>query len=216
MNKYFWLKEFEIYRYKNLVYLRTFKCGSSYYLKIFNNAGWSKSSADNIDWDQDHVFSFIMDPYERRLKGLTEFIFSYKQQALLDFEKDFWGNVLYLDVHSMPYNISYGKYIDRIDWIPIDCQNFAPDLAKNMLSSLLSWHNTHCEFLPNREHKSTQEKLKIYETVKTKTEQGNFAMHLGLEDDVDLYRRVCAGISPGCLNNPEKTWKDVSWLKQQT
>lgn len=213
MNKYFWLKEFEIYRYKNLVYLRTLKCASTYYSKMFSDAGWILSSADTINWNTDHVFSFIMDPYERRLKGLTEFIFSYEQQALLNFEKDFWKNIPYLDSHAIPYSVCYGKYVDKIDWIPIDCQNFAPDLAKNMLSSLLSWHNTSCKFLPDRENESSQEQLKVYNTINTKTGEGSWVTHIGLEDDADLYRRVCTGISPWFLGNSEKTWKDVSWLK---
>lgn len=213
MNKYFWIKGFEIYRYKNLVYLRTLKCGSTYYSKMFTNAGWNRSSADAIDWNVDHVFSFIMDPYERRLKGLTQYIFNHNQQSLLEIESFFWKHVLYIDPHAMPYSVCYGKYIDKIDWIPLDCQNFAPDLAKNMLSSLLSLHNAPYEFLPNKENESSQQQLEIYNAIKAKTGDGSWLLHRGLEDDADLYRRVCAGISPWYLGHLEKTWKDISWLK---
>ena len=212
MSQYQWLPEFYIYRHKNLVYLRTFKCGSTYYAKTFENVGWVKSTADTINWDTDHVFSFIMEPYERRLKGLTEFVFANRQQELLQFDKIFWGGVLYLDMHAIPYSISYGKYIDKIDWIPIDCKNFDKDLAPTMLKSLLAMHGLHYKFPTAKEHESSEDKIKIYQTIKEKTGDGNYAIHIGLEDDIDLYHRVCTKISPWLLTTDQ--WPNVSWLKQ--
>ena len=206
-----WLSEFDTYRHKNLVYLRTLKCGSTYYANAFKNVGWIKSTADTINWDTDHVFSFIMDPYERRLKGLTEFVFANRQLDLLQFDKIFWGGVLYLDMHAIPYNISYGKYIDKIDWIPIDCKNFDKDIAVTMLKSLLAKYELHYEFPLAKEHESSEDKLKIYQLIKEKTSNGNYAIHIGLESDINLYHRVCTKISPWLLTTDP--WPSISWLK---
>ena len=208
-NKDYWLREFSIYRYDNLVYLRTVKCASSYYSKFFKSNGWIEDTANNIDWKNDHVFSFIMNPEERRLKGLTEFVSANNQHQLLDCDFIFWGGVLYLDMHSVPYSISYGKYVNKIDWIPIDLTHQA-DIANNLLSVLLFNYNLQYEFPKFKEHESSEEKLKIYEIIKEKTKNGNFALHLGLEDDVELYHNVCVKIKPWLIFN--NNWKDISWL----
>ena len=211
INKEYWLREFSIYRYNNLVYLRTLKCASSYYSKFFKTNGWTADTANNIDWKNDHVFSFIMNPEERRLKGLTEFVAANSQQQLLDCDFIFWGGVLYLDMHAVPYSISYGKYVDKIDWIPIDLNHQAGS-ANNLLAVLLSNYNLQYEFPEFKEHESSQEKLKIYEMIKEKTKNGNFAMHLGLENDIELYHDVCTNIKPWLIYN--NIWKDISWLSQ--
>ena len=51
---------------------------------------------------------------------------------------------------------------------------------------------------------------KAFEIIKEKTKTGNFAMHLGLEDDVELYHNVCVKIKPWLIFN--NNWKDISWL----
>lgn len=206
-----WLREFDIYRHGSLVYLRTLKCASSYYSRLFANNGWTQQTADTIDWDRDHVFSFIMDPHERRLKGLTEFVVANHQLDLLRFEQIFWGGVLYMDMHAIPYSVCYGQHVEKIDWIPLDCQNFESDCAERMVKHLLKDYGLVYDFPDQRLHESDQQKLQVYETIKQKTGNANFAMHIGLEADINLYHRVCCGVSPWLMN--QHNWKGVSWLK---
>lgn len=208
--KDFWLREFQAMRYKNLVYLATMKCACTHYIKFFHDHGWESFSADNIEWDQDHVFSFMLSPDERRLKGLTEFVWVNNRQELLNQDSLFWGGVLYLDMHSVPYTLSYGKYCEEIDWIPLDLFGQPPDTSEKMLVSLLKKYNLEYQLPTERYHSSNTEKLEIYNIIKEKTGNGNFAMHLGLEDDINLYHRVCVGVRPWLAES--SSWDQVSWL----
>jgi len=210
-----WLHEYEILRNNNLVYLRTLKCASSYYSMCFKSFGWQQSTANTIDWQNDHVFSFIMEPQQRRLKGLTEFVVANCRQELLGQDQLFWGGVLYLDMHSVPYSTSYRPHVDKIDWIPLDWHTgdgiIDQQLSLRMLVSLLSSYNLEYKFPQEKIHQSDSNKLKIYKHIKQIAENDSYAVHLGMLEDIDLYNRVCTQVSPWLLDSHD--WSSVSWLK---
>lgn len=106
----------------NLVYLRTLKCASTFYSELFLANGWIKQTTKDIDWNRDYVFSFIMDPYVRHIKGLVEDIVSLKiDQVLLDtFDEVIWSNLPWIGIHSIPITMRLIDIYERIDWIPID------------------------------------------------------------------------------------------------
>ena len=62
------------WRCGNLVYYRNYKCATTFYLHIFKT--WEEITTHDIDWEKDHVFSYIRDPIERYRSGIAEFLFS--------------------------------------------------------------------------------------------------------------------------------------------
>lgn len=107
---------------KRIGFIRNDKCGSTYFANIFEANGWMIESAENIDWQIDHVFSFIMDPYVRHVKGMVEDAIAVGSEKIMiqNFGKMFWENIPWLGTHSMPISVKFGKLADNIDWIPID------------------------------------------------------------------------------------------------
>ena len=44
----------------HVVYGKTLKCASTFYCSLLQNNGWEPAKFSDIDWKNDHVFSFIM------------------------------------------------------------------------------------------------------------------------------------------------------------
>jgi hypothetical protein len=110
-------------RWKNLVYVRTLKCGSEFFYRNFTEvAGWETEKYENIDWEKDHAFSYCMDPVKRRHKGIAEFLIHTGTVDLL-MEHDGFGEMLaqvpFLDEHSVALTTLYKDRINLIDWIPL-------------------------------------------------------------------------------------------------
>ena len=72
-----------------LVYLRTLKCASTFFWQSFTKFGWVEIEFDKIDWQKQQVFSHIMHPTQRRLKGISEFIWINQTQDLLTTDSDY-------------------------------------------------------------------------------------------------------------------------------
>jgi len=202
-----WIKDFPIYRKEHLVYIPTLKCASTYYADQFLTNHWEEFTVDTIEWAHDHVFSFIMNPLIRRAKGLAEFITMYPETvSLLDQGERFWKNLLYLDIHSVPYHYTYHQYTRSIDWIPID-QNYP---SEDLVIKLCQSHDIDINLLYNKLHESTVNKLEIYKKIINLTGNGSAELYLGIEPDMFLYNDVCARINP-----TGATWNEISWLKNQ-
>jgi hypothetical protein len=111
-------------RHDNLVYITNFKCASTFFYNNFQKTfKWQQIKFEDITWGTDHVFSHILDPIERRVKGIAEFI------DMLDLPNSFIKNIglqfliqqtPLLDIHSVPYCIMFGEYARKIDWIPLE------------------------------------------------------------------------------------------------
>ena len=110
-------------RWKNLVYVRTLKCGSEFFYRNFTQtAGWTPVKWDDITWDKDHVFSYIMDPIERRHKGVAEFVVMNNGADLLFNNPAFSAyiqQVPCLDEHSASLHNLYGDRVNCMYWIPL-------------------------------------------------------------------------------------------------
>ena len=67
------------------------------------------------------MFTFIQDPYIRRVKGLAEAIFSARYETKLA-EQDFVAfikDATVLDQHTIPYSAQYRNYMNRILFLPV-------------------------------------------------------------------------------------------------
>lgn len=109
-------------RYGDLVYARNLKCASSYfYGNLTVNYGWTPISYEDIDWQRDHVFSHIMDPVRRNLKGKLEYLKMTNLASLLldPAFLTFMRDICFFDEHSISYHDTFVDRCDLIDWIPL-------------------------------------------------------------------------------------------------
>ena len=111
-------------RFKNVVYLRNLKVASTFFHsnleKVFN---WEPIHVSEIDWDTDTVISHIMDPLERRCKGITEHLWYRFGEKILDHEETLLETVRYaisLDDHSASYFSWFGPMTDNIIFLALD------------------------------------------------------------------------------------------------
>ena len=122
----------------NLVYVRNEKCASTYYAGLFRANHWQKIPFNSIDWNTDSVFSFIRDPLIRHIKGLVEDMILLGCECDLAGKvgKNFWAELPWLGLHSVPTSIKFGEYASKINWIPIDALDVtSEDLVKQLLFS---------------------------------------------------------------------------------
>lgn len=108
-------------RKNKLVYLRTLKAGSEFFYRNFQAAGWFEVSFDSINWDNETAFSYIMDPIQRRHKGVSEIIISTDTRGLLLKNKGNFDRLLklvpFLDAHSASLHNIYGSHVRKINWL---------------------------------------------------------------------------------------------------
>ena len=111
----------ETYRQGRLVYVRNFKCASTFFSNVFESAGWNRILYSNIDWDQDHVFSHIREPIYRRSLGLVEWATACG--LLEELVNDPRISQLLRTAPGlsdyMPYLDYFGSTAWKIDWIPL-------------------------------------------------------------------------------------------------
>lgn len=130
----------------NLVFIRNEKCASTYYAGLFRANNWIKIPFTDIDWDVDHVFSFIRDPLIRHIKGIVEDIIylGCEHDLAGRVGRNFWVELPWLGLHSMPISIKFGKYADKINWIPIDALTVkSEDITRRLLAEHnvdIVWH----------------------------------------------------------------------------
>ena len=217
----------ECARWQHLVYVRTLKCASEFFYRNFvENAGWQPIKYHSIDWDHDHVFSYIMHPLERRHKGLAERILQAGMAGSID-DPNFQQLIQHvpsLDLHSASMYITYGSRMWDIDWVPLepldlwtDCTgldhavtNPAADLTDRLLRDaghgVIQWNE---EFL----HTSWAGMREAYAKIKAIWDQSDHVPWETVEyfrQDLLLYDRVIAGFNPGAT-----TWHQTSWLRNK-
>jgi len=204
-----WISDTEVYRGGPLVYVRTLKCASTYYSEEFLRNGWTKTSVRDIDWQNDHVFSFIMDPLDRRLKGLAEFISMYPgTEKLLDQDSIFWKKLTSIDMHSVSYHLTYHDYVRKIDWIPIDSPHYK---SEELVIKLCQFYKIDLNLSYNKKNTSSNAQKLIRQKIKDLTGDGSAELYLALEKDMFLYHDVCNSISPD-----SNVWDEISWLKNNS
>lgn len=111
-------------RFKNVVYLKNLKVASTFFHsnleKVFN---WERIQMSEINWDTDTVISHIMDPLERRCKGITEHLWYSFGEKILDHEEMLLDTARYaisLDDHSASYFSWFGSMTDHIIFLALD------------------------------------------------------------------------------------------------
>jgi hypothetical protein len=173
------------------------------------NNGWQADKFINIDWTQDHVFGFIMEPWKRRAKGIAEDLltgYSVEQYLLNNLGKKFWEDHLTFGMHSVPISMVWSGYTDKIDWIPLDI----PVDSNTLLKKLLEKYHIVLDYsVPTEDHKTEKYKQEIYEKITNFLGNGSMTLQLMMATDVDLYESVAQRI-----NTDGQCWDEISWLKK--
>ena len=199
-----------VYRHHSLVFIPVPKCGFIYYHDLFTRMGWEQITLDKVNFDQHIVFTAIMNPTDRYLKGLTEWFwkrirfdnFDNLEQQELFF--NIASDILITDIHTMPYTVEYQGIINKIHWIPSD--NLSDNEVKQSMMHLFKKHNYNIQ-LPLDEprlHQSNPKKLKLYQALKNvhiRKKQKTFELlYVFLAEDLKFYRQL--------VNKFDPTWSD--------
>lgn len=199
----YWIKQsfaMQVFVFENVAYLPIQKCASTYYSEIFRDRlRWRSQNLAEIDTSKVKVFSLIMDPMVRRLKGLVETLSltydhdhdavlkSIQQQAFLDF----LSQIMITDTHTTPYSLLFEPWFDHVHWIPLDVlphRRVKEEIENFLLSCGI---DIQLPDMPHR-HKSDEKKRKIFDTL-----EAHFLAHapsseLGLlfAKDMELYYKT--------------------------
>jgi len=195
------------YKFKNLVFVPVLKCASTYYIDLFHNQlGWEKIG-DFASLDKDTVFfGVIMDPTTRWLKGITEFFWTSElvdDQIIKRVLSDKCNvGVLAPCAHSMPYSITFGQWLDKINWFPLDFYNESEILNQMSLLFQQNGHEINLPLPALKLNKSSDEKLALLQKIKTYQQQNFknntdflFMLHVLFADDLKFYRKLINNIS---------------------
>ena len=195
-----------------LVYVRTLKCASTFFWTSFKKLGWWEIEFKSIDWRDQHVFSHMIEPVQRRHKGVAEYINMYDAYdlfSLTDAFKKFIAHIPTLDQHSVSYHDQYGNYCNIIDWIPLSDHSHEESIAKTDLLlrhhgikvfDRWNWNQTHCS--PDRQKKLEKDLEELWN--KDQPHRGDWY----LRRDRELYQRVISK-----FNYDGATWAESSWLR---
>jgi hypothetical protein len=197
-----------VYQYDRLVFLPVPKCGYVYYRTLFSKLGWKKITFDQVDFDQHIVFSSIMHPLSRYLKGLTEWVWInnlFPKSRTPDDQKYFFklmSNVLLTDNHTLPYTVVYKNVIDKINWIPSD--NLTDNETKQVMMNLFKKYHYDISLPMDdpRSHESGPDKLKIYQIIEQiykskKIEELNILhIYMMFANDLKFYRQLVDNFDP--------------------
>lgn len=162
-------------RKNDVVFVPVLKCASTYFRYNFLErfTGWEIVDLHKQDWTKIKAFGCMMHPLVRRIKGITEVLFNaYSEDRfdhLLDLLKNDSGfrgviaTISVSDLHSMPYDVMFGPYLNKIHWIPMEIGNNA--MIHEVNQFLLN--NNIADQIPFNEskHQSTDKKLEIYKQV---------------------------------------------------
>lgn len=184
------VQEANCLRFKNLVYVQTFKAASTYYVSTLQRNGWQKTDLNSVDWANDKVFGFIMDPVQRYLKALTEDAYNKPMISIVNSVLQCTPqHVCLLTLHALPLSLVLGDLIYHIHWIPIDT-DLDPDDA---LVALCSLHDVQIDLYPEfrNSNKSDRYKRAMFERIRSDFASGNAHFFRIFSKDLDLYRNVC-------------------------
>jgi hypothetical protein len=204
----------------NITYIRNYKCASSFFYNNFvHNFKWNVVSFAEINW-AGKVFSHIVDPIDRRHKGIVQWL---KMNNLVnEYNKSaefrlLVNNVCFLDIHSVSYHSLFGEYCNSIDWIPSD--KLPDDVVQQMTERLLvdsglirfQWdHGPTYINASSPEEKEAELRIKndFNEAWKSRDMiHQNFEIYKYFEKDLSLYSTVLRKFNPH-----GDTWKNTSWL----
>jgi hypothetical protein len=186
------------YRFNKLVYIPVYKNASSTYEEVFDKMlNWETMLTDDIDWEQDIVFSYISNPYHRHLRGTLQFLIIADLISVLDDPK--LGMLLssgYLDNHSYPITLMFGHNAQKIIWLPID----HPEMSSAKITcSFLQRHGILLaeDQIPHL-HQSSPDKLLLLDRIKKIAESNDYTnngLYFILDQDMQLYTSALQNVN---------------------
>jgi hypothetical protein len=208
----------EVCRYNNIVYLRTLKCASTFfYWNFTKHLDWQEIAWSDIDWENDHVFTHMLEPVQRRHKAVAERLsmFGLCEQYLADANlRECLEHALILDQHSESYTTRYGSACQHIDWIPLQ-----PSNQRNVqLTELLLAHNgvTDINWDYSFAHPGEDIKKQVEQQLARTWHQALYQDRLlewqqnHLQLDLDLYVDIVKRVNLQGL-----TWSEITWLRNK-
>lgn len=205
----------QCYTNGHMVYVKNLKCASTFFGKSFEKCWrWEPILWNKIDWKIQHVFGHMLDPLERRFKGLAEYINMHSLNDLFHSDVNFQNfvkNSVALDEHTSSYHDTFGNLVYHIDWIPIS--GYTHDQVIDFTERLMRHYGirTLKNWAYDSVHFSQPEKKTIEQKLKQLAKQGKTwpqAVFWYLEKDVRLYRHITQRFDPTAT-----TWHDTSWLR---
>ena len=195
--------EYGFYRKNQLVYTSVLKCASTLYNNVVLHNNWTEIQMHDINWQHDHVFGFIMNPIVRYIKGLSEDVFDPTTSRSIN-NLPVHNDCITFTFHSLPISLVLKDRMHLIDWIPLDTEI----KSETLFQILLKKYNIDLVWPVHvNKHESTDEKTKIYNTIKNIINIDNYVVQRGLEVDINFYRTVISKI-----NIYGKTWDEISWM----
>jgi len=194
-------------RKDKLVYARTLKAGSEFFYKNFQDASWAEVPFDSIDWHNETVFSYIMDPIQRRHKGISEIIIATGTYNLVLSNKKNIGKLVrmipFLDAHSASLHNIYGPHVRKIHWLLMTTDH---SVAIKETERFLTQHSVSVpEWKVEYTHATDSYMNEIYTCVKSLWESNDQEQHSDFAEptvddtvrnyfqpDIDLYREIKA------------------------
>ena len=174
--------------YKDLAFVPIGKCAYTFHTTMFTDLGWKKVSLQDVDIENTKFVGVIRHPFERRLKGITEWVTrSYDKNQHDHSTKNPWiqgtvdtdwdelnkiadtkyfkmliRNLGVGDLHTDPYHTMFGSFINRVNWIPMDTMSQQDTLLS--LIKFLKLHNFDQELPLDQQplHVSSEKKLRLH------------------------------------------------------
>jgi hypothetical protein len=181
--------------YKNLAYVPLLKCAYVYHTNLFTNLGWKKVLLKDLDIDNTVFFGTIMHPLSRYLKGITQWItdsymINQPQKSIANpwiydpyvpipvdwtqlfhdvstkYFRQLIANAIIGDAHSMPYHLTLGKLVNKVNWIPMDTMSDHDVLVSMKNFFQLHNHNIQLPLNSHRLHESSKEQKILFNLIK--------------------------------------------------
>jgi hypothetical protein len=198
-----------------MVYVRNLKCASTFFGSSFEKFWrWEPIRWSDIDWKTQHVFGHMLDPVERRFKGIAEYINMHNLNELFHSNVDFQNfvkNVVSFDEHSNSYYDTFGNLVHHIDWIPISGYTheqvigFTERLMRHYgIRTLKNWDY-------NNVHRTHPEKKAVEQKLKQLCDYQSYMPHAikwYFERDIKLYKHVHKK-----FDSTATQWAETSWLR---
>jgi len=202
-DKNYWQNELKHnigYQYKNVVYVPVLKCANTYYTNFFRDQlGWAQVKLENLNWDEVSAFGLLMNPMTRRVKGIVEVLtiaYAHDYELILqslatpNFSK-FISSILMLDAHTIPYNLYFGKLLNKIHWIPME--PFDDEELKNQITCFLAAKDINVNIPKNKRiNQSSIDKQKVFTDIQNIFLSTEPVAELGFmfADDVKFYNNL--------------------------
>lgn len=205
-----WNGPIKTFRKDNLVYVSIPKCQFTYYGHVFDANKWTPETVHikDIDFEKHTVFGFIVNPYRRYLKGITQDIWIDKKRdevadAIINLSQK---GMPIMSLHSLPISTMFGDKMFDIDWIPLHT-GVNPDV---LLEKFMEFHN--CSFVipeisPYKRNASSEIKLKLHDRLANNLGIGSNYINQLVSYDMDFFKQVTERTDP-----TGKTWDQISWL----